>query len=134
MSERSVIKWLRSLTPLGVRVLIGLVTVIALALAAWWIIATFMSGKTAKTQARLSENQAEASLESGTDAVETVGRTIEYERHVDYITKETERAIREAPGADAPVDPRLDSIARQRLCQRAAYSQHPDCLQYAPAE
>ena len=102
--------------------------------AAWWIVTSLIGGKTAKTEARLSENQAEAAMESGTDAVETVGKTIEYERHVDYITRETERAIREAPGADAPVDPRLDGIARQRLCQRPAYSQHPDCVQHAPAE
>ena len=110
------------------------IAAVLIALAAWWIMASLMGGKTAKTEARLSENQAEAAFESGTDAVETVGKTIEYERHVDYITRETERAIREAPGADAPVDPRLDGIARQRLCQRPSYSQHPDCLLYAPAE
>lgn len=41
--------------------------------AAWWIVTSLIGGKTAKTEARLSENQAEAAMESGTDAVETVG-------------------------------------------------------------
>lgn len=65
------------------------IAAVLIALAAWWAIASFISGKNAKTEARLSENQAEAAFESGTDAVETVGKTIEYERHVDYITRET---------------------------------------------
>ena len=120
---------------LGLARWVWLLIAIALAVGAvWWMVSSLTSGKAAEVKADLAENQAGAAFESGTDAVETVGRTIEYERHVDYITKETERVIREAPGADALVDPRLDSIARDRLCQRAAYSQHPDCLQHAPAE
>lgn len=111
-----------------------IVGIIAVLLVAWWIITSLIGSKSAKTEARLATGRAEASLQSGTDAVETVGRSIEYERRVDYITRETERAIREAPGADAPVDPTLDSIARDRLCQRAAYSQHPDCVQHSATE
>ena len=106
----------------------------ALALLMWWAIASLMGSKTAKTEARLSTNQAEASLESGVDAVESVGQTIQYERHVDIITRETERVIREAPGADAPVNPDLDRIARERLCQRTAYLEHPDCVLDTPAD
>ncbi len=104
------------------------------ALAIWWIVASLTSGKTAKVEARLSKGQAEAALNSGTDAVETVGQTIQYERQVDIITRETERVIREAPGADTPVNPDLDRIARERLCQRAAYLEHPDCVLDAPAD
>lgn len=101
-------------------------------LAVWWVISSLTSGQTAKTQARLGTNQTEAALASGTDAVQSVGRTVEYERRVDVITRETERVIREAPGADAPVDPDLDRIARERLCQRTTYIEHPDCLLDAP--
>ncbi len=49
------------------------IAAVVLALGAWWVVSTFISGKTAKTEARLSEKQAEAAMESGTDAVETVG-------------------------------------------------------------
>lgn len=118
---------------LGVARWIWLLGVILLiVLAVWWVISSLTSGQTAKTQARLSTNQTEAALASGNDAVQSVGRTVEYERRVDVITRETERVIREAPGAGAPVDPTLDRIARERLCQRAAYLEHPDCVLDAP--
>ena len=101
-------------------------------LVAWWLVATLTSGSTARTQARLGKNQTEAALASGTDAVQSVGRTVEYERRVDVITRETERVIREAPGADAPIDPDLQRLAIERLCLRTAYREHPDCLLDAP--
>lgn len=102
-------------------------------LAVWWLVSSLTSEQTAKTQARLSTNQTQAALASGTDAVATVSRTIEHERRVDIITRETERVIREAPGADAPVDPDLHRLAVDRLCHRAAYLEHPECLLDAAA-
>lgn len=102
-------------------------------LAVWWLISSLTSGQTARTQARLSTNQTEAALASGTDAVQSVGRTTEYERRVDIITRETERVIREAPGASTPVDPDLHWLGVGRLCQRTAYLEHPDCVLDAPA-
>jgi hypothetical protein len=132
--ESTMMTFFRSLTPLGVRVIIGIVSAIVIALAAWWLFATLAGGKTAKTEAKLNENLAEAAIESGQDAVETVGRTIEYERHIDYITKENERAFRQAPGASAQIDPNLHRLALDRLCQRPAYREHPDCLQPAAPE
>lgn len=99
-----------------------------LILAVWWVVSSLTSGQRAKTEAHLNRNQTEAALASGTDAVQSVGRTVEYKRRVDIITRETERVIRSTQGADAPVDPNLDRIARERLCQRAAYLEHPDCL------
>ena len=102
-------------------------------LAVWWLVSSLTSGSVARTQARLSKNQTEAALASGTDAVQSVGRTTEYERHVDVITRETERVIREAPGADAPVDPDLHRLGIERLCGRSAYRQHPDCVLDASA-
>jgi len=102
-------------------------------LVAWWLVATLTSGSTARTQARLSKNQTEAALASGTDAVQSVGRTVEYERRVDVITRETERVIHEAPGADAPIDPDLHRLGIERLCLRRAYRQHPDCVLDTPA-
>lgn len=97
-------------------------------LAVWWLVSSLMSGKRAATEARLNRNQTEAALASGTDAVESVGQTVRYERHTDIITRETERVIRSTQGADAPVDPDLHRLGIERLCQRAAYLEHPDCL------
>ena len=119
--------------PFGVaRWVWALGALLVLALAAWWLVSSLTSGKAAKTQARLSTNQTESALASGTDAVQTVGRTNESERRIDVITRETERVIREAPGANAPVDPDLHSLAIERLCRRTTYLEHPDCLQHSP--
>jgi hypothetical protein len=123
---------LRSLTP-TVRGVIGIAFLVAI-VSLMLFLDRCSAERTAKTEAKLSENQAEAAFESGTDAVETVGRVTEYERHVDYITRENSRAILESPGADAPVDPSLARTARERLCGRPAYSKHPDCLLYALTE
>lgn len=124
--------WLRA--PLfGMARWIWIIAALALAvLAVWWVVATLTDSSTAKTEARLSENQTEAALANGTDAVQSVGRTTEYERRVDIITRETERVIREAPGADAPIDPDLQRLAIERLCLRTAYREHPECLLDAP--
>lgn len=112
-------------------ILIALLLAIA---AAWWVVTSFIGGKSAKVEARLSKNQAEAALESGADAVETVGTVGAAEAKIDITTRENERAIRNAPGADAPVTAELDAVARERLCRRAVYRVRPECLQYPPAD
>lgn len=103
---------------------------VLITLAVWWVVAALTDSSTAKTEARLNQNQTEAALANGTDAVQSVGRTTEYERRVDIITRETERVIREAPGADAPIDPDLQRLAIERLCLRTAYREHPECVQH----
>lgn len=124
--------WMR--TPLlGLARWIWIIAALGLTvLAVWWLISSLTSGQVARTEARLNKNQSEAALASGTDAVQSVGRTTEYERRVDIITRETERVIREAPGANAPVDPDLHRLGIERLCERTAYLEHPDCVQHSP--
>jgi type II secretory pathway component PulM len=125
------LKFLRSLTPRGVAVLLGAVLVAIIAGLLLWN--AWSARATAKAEARLSKNQTEAALESGADAVGTVGAVGATEVQIDVITRENERAIREAPGADAPVDPALRTAGLQALCRRAAYRGRPECLQFAPA-
>lgn len=126
------ITFLRSLTPLGRWALGG--AILAAILAGFLLVQAWRGQATAKTEARLSRNQAEASIASGTDAVETVGTTHRAEVAIDVITRENQRVILQAPGADAPVDPALDGVARRSLCRRAAYREHPDCVQQPAAE
>lgn len=126
-----ILKFLRSLTPSGMMALA--LAVLAGIVAALLIWNAWGARSAAKTETRLSKNQAEASLESGADAVGTVGAVGATEVQIDVITRENERAIRTAPGADAPVDPDLDALARRGLCRRAAYRERAECLQFAPA-
>lgn len=102
-----------------------------LALAAWWLIATLTGGSRAKTEAKLNANVAGAALESGTDAVGTVGAQHASEGAVDALTRENDHEIRNAPGADAPVDPAAHAAGIRSLCKRAANRQRAECLQYA---
>jgi hypothetical protein len=126
----SILKFLRSLTPLG-KVTFALGLVLLLVLAFFAIRGIFVGS--AKDEVRLSRNQAEAAVASGTDAVATVGKQMKREEAIDATTRDNTNAIRSAPGADTPISPELDAIARERLCRRAAYTKHPDCLQHAPA-
>lgn len=87
----------------------------------------------AKVETRLARNQAEAATQSGSDAVETVGRQQSAEVATDTITKENDHAIRSAQGADAPVAPAAAAAGRASLCRRAAYRERPECVQHAPA-
>jgi len=126
---------LKSLSP-GGRVAIGLALALLLGLIVGGVLLfnAWQSAATAKTEAKLSTNQTGAAIASGVDAVETVGKVGAAEAMTDTITRENERAIRQAPGADAPVSDAVDAVARERLCRRAVYRVRPECLQYTPPE
>lgn len=103
--------------------------VIAILLMAW-LVNTIVSGRNAKVEARLGRNQTEAATKSGEDAVNTVGDQITAEDRVDAITRENERDIRNAPGADEAVSSELNDAALRSLCRRAAYRGREECLQF----
>lgn len=126
------IRFWRSLAPFG-RWVVG----IGLALLLVTVIGGVRScqmAQTAKTEARLSKGQTGAALASGADAVETLGQTAAGEAATDSITEENQRAIRQAPGADAPVDPAVHDAGLRGLCRRAAYRGRPECLQFPAAD
>lgn len=125
-------KFWESLTTLGRRVLIGLALAALLAGFLW--LQSCQTARTAKTEAKLSQNQTEAALASGKDAVETVGETAAGASATDAITRENDRAIRNAPGAAAPVDPAAHAAGIASLCRRAANRGKPECLQQPPAK
>lgn len=121
----------QSLTGLGRMVLAGLL-IAALVLGLFGL-RSCQQAQVARTETRLWKNQTGAALASGADAVAAVGGQQAAEVRIDIITEENDRAIRQAPGADAPLDPALDAAARRGLCRRAAYRGRTECLQFAPA-
>lgn len=86
----------------------------------------------AKTEVKLAKGQAGAAVASGSDAVETLGNQQAAEVAADAITKENGDAIRNAQGADAPVNPAVRDAGFASLCRRAAYHSNPKCVQHAP--
>jgi hypothetical protein len=114
------------------RVLIGIALAVLLCGILW--LNSCQMASTAKTEAKLSQNQTGAALASGKDAVETIGETAAGASATDTITRENDRAIRNAPGAAAPVDPAAHAAGIASLCRRAANRGKPECLQQPPAK
>ena len=106
---------------------------VALALAAVFALWALYNAVTAnpKAEARLSRNQAQAAQESGSDAVNTVGRAGEREAASDALTRSNEKEIRNAEGADAVVAAPVRDAGLASLCKRRAYSRDPRCVQHA---
>lgn len=85
--------------------------------------------QTAKTEAGLSRNQAGAAVESGRDAVDTVGNRMDADAALDSQTRKNDADIRQIPGASATVAP-VDRDAFLRvLCRSPGRSSDPKCVQ-----
>ena len=113
-------------TPLA-KALAAVGALIVVCLAAWWLVATLTGGKRAKVQAKLSGNVAGAALESGRDAVGTVGAQQAAEAASDRLGAENAASIHAAPGSDAKVDPGASSAGIKALCRRASAKGDPRC-------
>lgn len=100
----------------------------------WWAASSFLSGQSAKVEVKLKDNQVEAALESGTDAVNTIGDQGGNEAAIDELTEGNRNEILGSDGAGALVDPDVRAAGLRSLCRRAAYKQRDECLQFAPAD
>jgi len=118
---------LRAITPRAVAAILALAVVIGVA-------AALLDGKNAKVEAKLGQEQHEAATASGKDAVETSTGVSARASQSDRTTLENDRAIRNAEGADMPVTDDLRNVTLRGLCQRRSYSDHPRCVQFAPAK
>jgi hypothetical protein len=84
-------------------------------------------------KASLSAATGQAALDSGKDAVGAVGAVSASASAGDAITRENERAILSAPGAQVVVDPAVRDAGLVGLCRRAAYRGDPKCVRFTPA-
>lgn len=90
--------------------IVYLLVALAAVLALWWLYSAITANP--KAEARLGRNQAEAALESGTDAVNTVGQAGDRESNLDKGTEDAGRKIDAAPDAAG-----ADAAGSERLCQ-----------------
>jgi hypothetical protein len=116
--------WFNSLRPLG--------KLIVAAIAALLLVAAFLAVRALfvgdlGVKAKLGRNQANAALQSGHDAVDTVGAQQAAESATDAITRANEAEIRNAPGADAKVAPEASQAGIRAICRRAAAKDDPRC-------
>lgn len=71
---------------------------------------------------------AEGQTAAGRDAVGITAADAKADAATANINRENENDIRNAPGADTPVDPALAAAGRRGLCRYAAYRDRPECL------
>ena len=124
-----IVKWLESNLRSIAMIAIGC-AVIAILL----LLSQCEDSRRAAREADLNRGQGQAATESGRDAVGTVGAVAGRQAETDRTTRENENEIRNAPGADAPVDPAVGRAGRDSLCRRAAYRGSAECVQRAPAD
>ena len=78
-------------------------------------------------RARLGEETARSAGASGQDAVATVGAAARREAGSADLTRTNELEIRNAQGADVPVDPAVRDAGLGGLCRRPAYRDTERC-------
>lgn len=118
-------RWFKALS--AARKALVALAAVALAVALVWGAYRFLTG-TERAKAKLSANQTEAAVQSGRDAVQTVGAAGDREAAIDQTTMENSDAIHKADGADAPVATGVRDAGLASLCRRAAYRSDPKCL------
>jgi ABC-type Na+ efflux pump permease subunit len=126
------IRFFRSLAPFG-RWVVGIGVALFLVAVIGGVRSCQMA-RNAKTETRLVTGQAGAAIANGSDAVETVGAVAGKAAETDALTKENADAIRNAPGADAPVADGARAAGLFALCKRAAYRRDPQCVQFTPTK
>lgn len=80
-----------------------------------------------QVRARLGEESARSASASGRDAVATVGAATRREAESADLTRTNEQEIRNAQGADVPVDPAVRDAGLGGLCRRSAYRDDERC-------
>jgi hypothetical protein len=89
------------------------------------------AARTARAETELAIGQADAAVQSGADAANTVGNRMSADAAIDTMTQENRDAITKADGASAPVAAPVRNAGLRSLCGRAAYSGNPRCVQHA---
>lgn len=85
-------------------------------------------------QSRIERSQSQAAQNSAADAIGTVSNAGEREAASEDLTRSNEREIRNAPGANDPVNPAARDAGLRALCLRNAYRDQPKCRVFsAPA-
>lgn len=78
-------------------------------------------------QARVERSQAEAASKSAEDAIGTVSEAGKRETASEELTRDNDRDIRVAPGADDRVNAGVNAAGLQALCRRDAYKNTQRC-------
>lgn len=117
-----------------IRFLVWLLLIAALivggVLAYRHVTGTLDPGGRQATEARVDTGRADAAIQSGADAANTVKDASDREAASEALTRENERAIRDAEGSDEPVAKPVRDAGLAALCRRVAYRDSARCAAY----
>ena len=88
--------------------------------------------RVAGVQSKVDQGQTAALGNSAADAVGTVGQAGQREAASEDLTRTNEQEIRNAPGANQPIDTRLHDVGLRALCERDAYRGSQQCAVFQP--
>jgi hypothetical protein len=83
-------------------------------------------------QGRVDRGQAGAASNSAADAVNTVTGVWSNAAASEELTRQNEKEIRNAEGANDPVNPAARDAGLRSLCRRPAYRDNPKCRMLQP--
>lgn len=106
---------------------------VALLIAAVLAVTRCGSGNQERAQARVEVFQDEAFANSAADAIATQQGAGARERASDELSRNNEKEIRDADGANDAVNPRVRDAGVASLCKRAAYRDSARCQLREPA-
>lgn len=95
-------------------------------------LAQWRKAHTEAAERRVERAQGNAVVESAKDAIATQGAAQRRETASEALTAANEKEIRNAKGADAPVDPAARDAGLASLCRRPAYHSDERCLRFTP--
>ncbi len=110
--------------------LLGALFVVALATA---FLRSCEKRRSEAAQTRLQQGQAQAASNSAADAINTVTGVGTNQAASEELTRQNEREIRNAQGANDPVNPAARDAGLRSLCRRPAYRDNPKCRMFKPA-
>lgn len=112
---------------IAARLVVIVVGAIVLILAVSLTVRSCDKRRSQAAQARVERSQAEAASNSAADAIATVTRSGEASAASEELSRQNERDIRAAEGADARVGAGVNAAGLKALCKRAAYRDDPRC-------
>lgn len=114
------------------RIIAIVVAGILAVLVVWAAFHFWQKSRSQAAQSRVEASQAQAAHDSAAEAINAVAASGAREAASDELTRTNEEEIRNAKGANAPVDPASRDAGLRALCRRAAYSDDPKCRLLKP--
>ncbi len=112
-----------------IAMIVGVLLIVGLLL---WGPAACQKIRSLSAQSKVTQGQTDALRNSATDAVNTQSETNKRETDSEDLSRSNEKEIRDAKGANDPVNPDARDAGLRALCRRAAYRDDPKCRVFQP--